>query len=103
MFKQAVDVVVVYVTTPIQRVVGEFDVVGIIRAPILDLWDRTNEAGAIDEERFKGYFSGLTHGYAIEVGTVRQYEESICLEKRFGLKPPQSFVYLDSDWPVAPF
>jgi predicted transcriptional regulator len=100
-FKRDVDVVVVYVTSPIQRVIGEFDVKSVLREQVCTLWSKTAPVAGIDEERFMGYFDGLSHGYALEIGKTRLYEEPLLLGTHFGVHPPQSFMYLDFTWPIC--
>lgn len=93
-FSRPVDIVVVYATAPVRQVVGEFDVLAIICAPPQSLWERTRHCAGVDEDAFFGYFRGRQTGYAIQIGQVRQYAEPFCPIKRFGVKPPQSFLYL---------
>lgn len=100
-FRRHVDVVVIYATSPIRRVVGEFDVEGIIRDSIESLWERTSLYAGIEHERFIAYYNGLKTGYAIEIGEVRLYEQPLELETHFGITPPQSFAYLDFPWPLC--
>ena len=95
-FSRQVDVVVVYATAPVQRVVVEFDVLSVITAPLTTLWERTHECAGIDEAVFYGYFEGLERGHAIAIGEVRVYDPPFCIVEELGLKPPQSFLYLDS-------
>ena len=94
-FARQVDVILIYATAPIQRVVGEFDVSSIISEPVPVLWKRTREYAGIDETLFFEYFQGCNIGHAIEIGEVRAYSAPFCPVERFGLKPPQSFTYLN--------
>jgi predicted transcriptional regulator len=94
-FSRPVDVVVIYVTTPVQKVVAEFDVISIISESLPNLWRRTKKYAGIDEDIFYGYFEGLDHGHAICIGDVRTYKTPYCPVRRLGLKPPQSYAYLD--------
>jgi predicted transcriptional regulator len=98
-FRRQVTVVVIYITAPIKCVIGEFDVKSIITEHPITLWRITHKAAGIDKRRFLQYFEGVDRGYAIEVGEVRLYEEPLQLATHFGIKPPQSFLYLDFDWP----
>ena len=93
-FSRHVDVVVVYVTAPVRRVVGEFDVCSIINESVSSLWERTKRFAGVDEAFFFRYFEGRECGFAIEVGEVRPYHSHFCPIERFGVRPPQSFVYL---------
>ena len=56
----------------------------------------TKEYAGIDEHYFNAYFRGREYGYAIEVGEVRVYETPVCPIAEFGVRPPQSFAYLDA-------
>jgi predicted transcriptional regulator len=95
-FSRQVDVVLVYATKPVQQVICEFDVVSIICEPLPALWRRTRRRAGIDEASFYGYFDGLDTGYAIVIGEVRSYDEPFSPVEKLGLRPPQSFIYLDS-------
>jgi predicted transcriptional regulator len=85
-----------YVTAPVQRVVAEFDVVSIISEPLQKLWRRTREYAGIDETLFYRYFDGLHRGHAIAIGELRVYGSPFCPVEQLGLRPPQSFIYLDA-------
>lgn len=93
-FRKAVDVVVVYTTSPTSLVVGEFDVSEIISESIEDLWSRTSRYAGIDKEPFFDYFRGRSVGYAIAIGKVRKYKKPLELADTFGIRAPQSFVYI---------
>src|ERR1019366_4796832 len=72
-FRKAVDVVVVYITSPTCLVVGEFDVTDVISDSVADLGDRTSRYAGIDRDGFLDYFRGREVGHAIAIGTVRKY------------------------------
>ncbi len=95
-FRKPVAVVVVYTTSPVSRVVGEFDIDAIITDTIEGLWKRTKHRAGIDRKQFFSYFAGRKVGYAIAIGSVRRYPLSLDLSSNFGIRPPQSFVYLSS-------
>lgn len=96
-FRQPVDVVVVYVTSPVCEVWGEFDVSGIIADHPRRLWNQTQEAAGIDRVSFMEYFSGKSEGYAIKIGCTRRYAEPLDIGRHFGVVPPQSFLYLNAE------
>jgi predicted transcriptional regulator len=93
-FRKNVDVVVVYITSPTCLVVGEFDVTAVISDSVEDLWGRTKHHAGIDREGFFEYFSGRDIGYAISIGMVRKYRQPLRLAETFGIRAPQSFVYI---------
>lgn len=100
-FSRPVDIVVVYVTAPVQKVIGEFDVRSVIGESVPSLWERTKRFAGVERDFFFRYFEGREYGYAIEVGEVRSYRSPFCPIERFGIRPPQSFVYLDSAVEIA--
>lgn len=93
-FARQVDVVLVYATVPVRRVVAEFDVCSVISESLPLLWERTHHLAGIDSEFFWKYFEGRDYGHAIEIGDVRQYKIPFCPIEELGVRPPQSFVYL---------
>lgn len=93
-FARPVDVVVVYVTMPVHKVVAEFDVRSVITEPVQALWRETRQFAGIDEQRFFNYFDGKEYGHAIEIGEVRPYKKPFCPIEKLGIRPPQSFTYL---------
>jgi predicted transcriptional regulator len=93
-FTRPIDVVVVYVTVPVRRVVAEFRVRSIICESPRKLWRLTHGAAGIDKRRFFEYFEGRSFGYAIEIGRVRRYRTPFCPIEELGVRPPQSFLYL---------
>ena len=95
-FRKPVAVVVVYTSSPVSRVVGEFDIEAIITDTLEGLWKRTKHSAGIDRERFFSYFAGREVGHAIVIGSVRRYPRSLDLSSNFGMRPPQSFAYLGS-------
>jgi predicted transcriptional regulator len=95
-FRKPVAVVVVYTTSPVALVVGEFDIDAIITDTIEGLWKRTKHRAGIDRERFFSYFAGRKVGHAIAIGSVRRYALPLDLSANFGIRPPQSFAYLNS-------
>ncbi|MCK4792478.1 MAG: hypothetical protein KAV87_52600 [Desulfobacteraceae bacterium] len=95
-FVRPVDVVLIYATVPVRRVVAEFDVCSVISDTLPTLWKRTQKFAGIDSEFFWEYFEGRDYGHAIEIGDVRPYKTPFCPIKELGVRPPQSFVYLES-------
>ena len=86
--------VVIYASTPVQRVVGEFAVAGVLRMELDALWLLTMDGAALDRESFDAYFTGKTLGNAIEVGRVLRYRAPRRLRDLGIQRPPQSFSYV---------
>jgi predicted transcriptional regulator len=93
-FRRSVDVVVVYITSPTCLVVGEFDVAEVISDSVEDLWSRTRLHAGIDRGAFLDYFKGRSVAHAIVIGSVRKYRKPLELAGAFGIRAPQSFVYV---------
>lgn len=95
-FKNAsIKTVVVYASSPLQQVIGEFEIEDIIHDELDNLWAKTRQQGGIDKDYFDKYFANKKIGYAIEIKSVKRYKKPLSLKKDFNLHPPQSFLYLD--------
>ena len=88
--------VVVYASSPVQKVIGEFEIETIINAGLEELWEQTNDHAGINEDFFFKYFSNKKNGFAIQIKEVKKYRKPLCLRRDFNATPPQSFMYLDS-------
>jgi predicted transcriptional regulator len=86
--------VVVYATSPVRMVVGEFEVADIIHDDVESLWKVTGSVAGISESKFFDYFYSKGKGYAIQIGKTKRYTPSLSLKREYGLTPPQSFAYL---------
>ena len=93
-FRHDIRVLVVYITSPVGQVVGEFSVEDIITDDVGALWDRTESEAGIDREKFFSYFSGRDVGHAIAIGKVKRYRQPLDINAAYGVRPPQSFLYL---------
>lgn len=87
--------VVVYASSPTQKVIGEFEIERIINAEVQDLWNETKEDSGITEAYFMKYFIGKEVGFAIKIKEVKRYEKPLCIKEDFQATPPQSFIYID--------
>jgi len=87
--------VVVYASSPVQRVIGEFEITQVHCDHVGSLWERTQDRAGISEETYLRYFGNRDRGFAIEVGRTTLYEEPKDLKDEFGIVPPQSFAYVD--------
>src|ERR1017187_4446674 len=57
-FRQDIKVVIVYITSPVGHVVGEFSVEDIITDDVDALWDRTEAQAGVARNVFFDYFAG---------------------------------------------
>ena len=85
--------VIVYSSSPVQQVIGEFEIEQIINHDIDTLWGLTQDKSGITEEYFYKYFADRIQGFAIQIKKVKKYKTPKCLRADFNLFPPQSFAY----------
>lgn len=86
--------IIVYASSPIQKVIGEFDIDHLHNEEIDYLWEKTKKYSGISEEHYRTYFNGKEKGFAIGVKNPKRYSEPKSLSKTYGIKPPQSFQYI---------
>lgn len=89
--------VVVYASSPVQKVIGEFEIDSILNFEPEILWEKTKEHAGISEEYFYEYFGDKQKGFAIKIKKVKRYEKELSLKEDFNAKPPQSFMYLENE------
>ena len=89
-----VDTVVVYVSSPIQCVIGEFKIAGILNDDVDRIWEQTHDDSGITEKFYRMYFAHKTNAYAIKIGSITRYKKRRRLRDYNVNYAPQSFVYL---------
>ena len=85
--------IIVYASSPIQQVIGEFEIERIINKDIDSLWKLTQDFSGITEDYFYKYFANRADGFAIQIKKTRKYKQPKCLKADYNLVPPQSFAY----------
>lgn len=87
--------VVLYATKPVGKVVGEFEVGGVIADNPESLWTSTKKHSGITKQFFMSYFENRRTAFAIKVTNPTRYDEPLSLCDLVGTSPaPQSFMYL---------
>lgn len=94
-FKREVSNVVIYATAPEKKIVGSFELDGIIRDTPSNLWDNFSNKAGICEKDFFSYFDGKDEGFALKVGELDILDDFIDVDCLDGFKAPQSFMYVD--------
>lgn len=89
-----VEKVVVYASSPVRKVIGEFTIREILHDSPRSLWKETGEHAGISKARFFEYFTSKRKGYAIAVESAVKYDAPLPLEHFAVSSAPQSFVYL---------
>ena len=85
----------IYVTSPIKKIVGLFEIGAIIRDSPEGLWNKLGILSGMNEAEFFDYFKDAKTGFAIEIKRVEIFDPQ-CDPKELipGFNPPQSFCYL---------
>jgi len=89
-----VNKIVIYASSPISKVIGEFIIDDILTCNLTDLWLHTMEYAGIDKKYYDSYFYGKDHGHAIKVKSVKRYSRFKELNEFNVKRAPQSFAYL---------
>lgn len=93
-----VKTIVVYASSPVQKVIGEFEIETILNFKLDKLWKKTKDYSGITEKFFFEYFGNKDKGFAIKVKKTKRYKEALCIKKDFHASPPQSFMYLHNEY-----
>jgi predicted transcriptional regulator len=91
---KGIKTVVVYASSPIQRVIGEFEIESILDDNLDNLWKQTKQHSGINKEYFYQYFSAKKRGFAIKIKSTKLYEKPLNLQENYKILPPQSFQYI---------
>lgn len=90
---EKIKTVIVYSSSPVKQVIGEFEIERIINHDIDTLWGLTHQESGITEDYFYKYFADRLEGFAIQIKKAKKYRTPKCLRTDFNLFPPQSFAY----------
>jgi len=92
---KTIKTIVVYASSPVQKVIGEFEIELILNEGLDSLWEKTKEYSGISKKFFFDYFINKEEGYAIKIKKATRYKKELCLKEDFNATPPQSFKYLE--------
>lgn len=94
-FKKKVSSIQVYVTKPIGKIIGEFEIDNIMRDSPLNIWKHTEKYSGVERKFFMQYFNNRKIGYAIKIKKVKKYKKPL---SPYTIYPnfiaPQSFKYI---------
>jgi predicted transcriptional regulator len=97
-FRILPDLILVYASAPVQRVIGWFEPLGVRELPPDELWARFGPVGCIEAEAFERYYDEIEVGIAIEVGNHWRLREPLMLSAIVGdSPPPQNFQYVSEE------
>ena len=94
-FREEVSHAVVYATSPVQRVLGYFEVQGITVKSPSEVWRRFRAVGGIDRRQFDTYYANSETAVAIVIGDVVALPKPAPLSVLGrAISAPQSYRYL---------
>ena len=89
--------IIVYSSSPQQRIIGEFYIEEILQGDIEMIWDKTHLYSGISKEYFMSYFANRNKGYAIKIGKTKKYRKMKLLSDLNLTTAPQSFIYIKDE------
>lgn len=87
--------IIVYASSPVQQVIGEFEIEDILYDDIEKVWDKTKRASGITKQFYDEYFADKEKAFAIQVGAVKKYRSPKRLSDYQLNFAPQSFAYVE--------
>ena len=72
--------VVMFVTDPVKKAIGEFSIFYQCIASPRELWERYHECGGIELEDFNNYYHGWSYGVGILIKDVIHYSQPRSLD-----------------------
>lgn len=95
-FKKEVNTVFVYASSPVCRIVGEFELGEVLEGTPDYIWSKTSHLSGITKRYFDDYFMSHSVGFALEIKCFKRYSTPINPYKTIkGFRAPQSFCYAD--------
>ena len=91
-FKEKVEKVYIYASSPVSKVVGEFHPVDIITDTPAAVWEQTFKHAGITKAFYDEYFEGKSVAHAIVIQNLIMYDTP----KPLPFYAPQSFRYIES-------
>lgn len=95
--KRKVDKIILYATCPIKKVVGEVEVLDVLKMDKEKLWAITKEKSGITKKFYDQYYKDRDTAVAYKLGEFTIYDIPQTLED-IGIKiAPQSYMYLTDE------
>lgn len=86
--------VIVYSSSPVQQVIGEFEIDEIISCNPENIWRITKSYSGVSKDFFNEYFYNREVAHAIKIKKVKKYKKPLCIRQDLKALPPQSFCYI---------
>lgn len=96
--RRDIKTVVVYVTKPVGKIIGEFYIDEVVKEIPESLWNLTYKDSGISKVFFDKYFEGRDYAFALKIKSAILYKIPIDpYSKCRNFVPPQSFKYIDNE------
>lgn len=96
-FKQAVEKVYIYSSSPEKKIIGYFTIESIDEDQPAQLWKKYGGSGSIGEADFFEYYTGKNKGFAIKVKSVSAFETPVDPKSVIeNFRAPQSYMYVEN-------
>jgi len=96
-----VKLLVIYATSPVQRIVALAEIKQVYVGPKTKLWNLSQKmgGGGISRRKLFSYLAGKKNPVAIELAEVQEIPGGLDPKELYGkdFRPPQSFCYLNKD------
>jgi len=101
------DLVMIYISSPIQSIAGAFKVNEIVEKTLLELWDLVYDKAGITQKEFYEYYQGIETGVGIFFDEIWSLREPIKIqtlqEQGIDFQPPQGFRYATANELASPY
>ena len=94
-FKEKIEKVIIYESSPTKKVVGEFIIDKIISDTPQNIYLNYKEYLGIAEKEYFEYFKDTNIAHAIKIKKVIKYDKELTLEDFNIIKAPQSYQYIE--------
>ena len=85
----------VYVTKPVGKIIGEFEIGEIVKDNPTKVWEKTRRHSGVKKSFYMQYFQDRQVAYAIKIKNINKYKEPLCPYNEYtNFTAPQSFRYL---------
>ena len=96
-FGRPISHVLIYASSPVQRVVGYFRIAKITCDAPAEIWKQYHRIGGISAEEFLSYYDGAESAVAIEVEELVVLNRPVSLHSiKRRLRAPQNFTYINA-------
>lgn len=95
------DRVMIYISSPVKALAGEFIVDKLVELPIDELWLLVKDQAGLNRKEFDSYYYGASVGYAMFLGQITKFDISVDMkvlqEIWEGFRPPQCYLYITQE------